>query len=31
LQAKMSEIAPVNNNIVLNFIAQKALGLPKSY
>lgn len=31
LQAKLNEIAPVNNNIVLSQIAQSALGLPKSY
>lgn len=31
LFAKLFESAPVNNNIVLSFIAQKALGLPKSY
>jgi acyl-CoA dehydrogenase len=31
LQAKNHEAAPVNNNMVLNFIAEKVLGLPKSY
>ncbi|AYH43522.1 acyl-CoA dehydrogenase family protein [Azoarcus sp. DN11] len=31
LQAKMSEIAPINNSIILSFIAQQGLGLPKSY
>jgi acyl-CoA dehydrogenase len=31
LRAKLSEVAPVNNNVVLSFIAQHALGLPKSY
>ncbi|MFY9326536.1 MAG: acyl-CoA dehydrogenase family protein [Georgfuchsia sp.] len=31
LLAKLGENAPVNNNIVLSFIAQQALGLPKSY
>lgn len=31
LQAKLNEIAPVNNNIVLSHIAQNALNLPKSY
>jgi alkylation response protein AidB-like acyl-CoA dehydrogenase len=31
LQAKLNEVAPVNNNIVLSHIAQNALGLPKSY
>lgn len=31
LQAKMSEIAPINNNIILSAIAQQGLGLPKSY
>ena len=31
LQAKMSEIAPINNNIILSAIAQVGLGLPKSY
>jgi alkylation response protein AidB-like acyl-CoA dehydrogenase len=31
LLAKLMEIAPINNNVVLSFIAQQALGLPKSY
>ena len=31
LQAKLNEVAPVNNNIVLSHIAQNALKLPKSY
>jgi acyl-CoA dehydrogenase len=31
LQAKLTEVAPVNNNIVLSHIAQNALKLPKSY
>jgi acyl-CoA dehydrogenase len=31
LQAKLNELAPVNNNIVLSHIAQNALKLPKSY
>jgi acyl-CoA dehydrogenase len=31
LQAKLNEVAPVNNNIVLSHIAQNALHLPKSY
>jgi acyl-CoA dehydrogenase len=31
LLSKLQETAPVNNNMVLNFIAEKALGLPKSY
>lgn len=31
LQAKLNEIAPVNNNIVLSHIAQNALKLPKSH
>lgn len=31
LQAKLNEVAPVNNNIVLSHIAQNALNLPKSY
>jgi len=31
LHAKLNEVAPVNNNIILSFIAQKGLGLPKSY
>ncbi|MDO9439060.1 acyl-CoA dehydrogenase family protein [Hydrogenophaga sp.] len=31
LQAKMSEMAPINNSIILSFVAQKGLGLPKSY
>jgi alkylation response protein AidB-like acyl-CoA dehydrogenase len=31
LQAKLSELGPVNNNIVLSQIAQKMLGLPRGY
>lgn len=31
LLAKLQEVAPVNNNIVKSFIAQQALGLPRSY
>lgn len=31
LNAKLFENAPLNNNIILSFIAQQALGLPKSY
>jgi acyl-CoA dehydrogenase len=31
LLSKLQEIAPVANNIVLNQIAEKAFGLPKSY
>jgi alkylation response protein AidB-like acyl-CoA dehydrogenase len=31
LQAKLHQASPVNNNIVLSYIAEKALGLPKSY
>mgnify|MGYP001218848037 CR=1 FL=1 len=31
LIAKMHELGPINNNIILSFIAQQALGLPKSY
>jgi acyl-CoA dehydrogenase len=31
LLAKLQEVAPVANNIVLNQIAEKAFGLPKSY
>jgi alkylation response protein AidB-like acyl-CoA dehydrogenase len=31
LRAKLSEVAPVNNNVILSFIGQNALGLPKSY
>ncbi|MFC7504912.1 acyl-CoA dehydrogenase family protein [Nocardioides sp. CPCC 206347] len=31
LQAKLSELGPVNNNIVLSQIATQSLGLPKSY
>jgi alkylation response protein AidB-like acyl-CoA dehydrogenase len=31
LQAKLSELGPVNNSIVLSQIAQKLLGLPKGY
>jgi alkylation response protein AidB-like acyl-CoA dehydrogenase len=30
LLAKLQEVAPVNNNIVKSFIAQQALGLPRS-
>lgn len=29
--AKFNEIAPINNNVALSFIAQQALGLPRSY
>jgi len=29
--AQNNLVAPVNNQIVLSFIAEKALGLPKSY
>jgi acyl-CoA dehydrogenase len=31
LQAKLSELGPVNNNIVLSQIATKSLGLPRGY
>lgn len=31
LLAKLNEVAPINNNIVLSYIAQNGLGLPKSY
>lgn len=31
LRSKLVEVAPVNNFMVLSFIAQKGLGLPKSY
>ena len=31
LLAKLQEVAPVNNNMVKSFIAQQALGLPRSY
>ena len=31
LLAKLQEVAPVNNNIIKSFIAQQALGLPRSY
>jgi alkylation response protein AidB-like acyl-CoA dehydrogenase len=31
LLAKLFEVAPINNNVVLSFIAQQSLGLPKSY
>jgi acyl-CoA dehydrogenase len=31
LQAKLNEVAPINNNIVLSHIAQNALNLPRSY
>ncbi|XAS74139.1 acyl-CoA dehydrogenase family protein [Micrococcaceae bacterium Sec5.1] len=31
LQAKLSELGPVNNSIVLSQIAQKMLGMPKGY
>ncbi|HLI15871.1 MAG TPA: acyl-CoA dehydrogenase family protein [Acidimicrobiales bacterium] len=30
-ETKLLEIAPVNNNLVLAFLAQRALGLPRSY
>jgi acyl-CoA dehydrogenase len=29
--AKLQEVAPVNNNIIKSFIAQQALGLPRSH
>jgi len=31
LAAKNAEVAPVNNQIILSYIAERALGLPKSY
>jgi alkylation response protein AidB-like acyl-CoA dehydrogenase len=31
LRAKLAEIAPINNNAVLGFIGQQALGLPRSW
>lgn len=31
MHAKLSEVAPVNNNSALSYIATKGLGLPKSY
>jgi len=31
LRAKLAEVAPVNNNVILSFIGRHALGLPKSY
>ena len=30
-ETRLYQVAPVNNNLVLSFIAQKCLGLPKSY
>ena len=30
-ETRLYQVAPVNNNLVLAFIAQKCLGLPKSY
>jgi acyl-CoA dehydrogenase len=31
IEARLPRVAPVNNQMVLNFIAERALGLPKSY
>jgi acyl-CoA dehydrogenase len=31
LQSKLNEIAPVNNNIILSYIGEHALGMPRSY
>jgi acyl-CoA dehydrogenase len=30
-ESLVTRIAPVSPNLILNFIAEKALGLPKSY
>ena len=30
-ETRLYQVAPVNNNLVLSFIAQKCLGLPRSY
>ena len=30
-EARLYQVAPINNNLVLAFVAQKCLGLPKSY
>ena len=30
-ETRLYQVAPVNNNLVLAFIAQKCLGLPRSY
>jgi len=31
LQSKLNEIVPINNNVVLSYIGERGLGLPKSY
>ena len=30
-ETRLYQVAPVNNNLVLAFVAEKCLGLPKSY
>ena len=30
-ETRLYQVAPMNNNLVLAFVAQKCLGLPKSY
>ena len=30
-ETRLYQVAPINNNLVLAFVAQKCLGLPKSY
>jgi acyl-CoA dehydrogenase len=31
IEARLQRIAPINNQMVLNFVAERALGLPRSY
>jgi acyl-CoA dehydrogenase len=31
IEARLPRVAPVNNQMILNFIAERALGMPKSY
>jgi len=30
-ETRLYQVAPINNNLVLAFVAEKCLGLPKSY
>ena len=30
-ETRLYQVAPINNNLILAFVAQKRLGLPKSY
>ena len=30
-EMRLYQVAPINNNLVLAFVAEKCLGLPKSY